>query len=150
MGNSEQSCVNQPNFKLDNVSYIENTENKIVTTQIILLPHDECKTGNKITITRPIDFTTLELSYTLKDNKGNDIVQKYNYELKNLPKENSDNKENKTKENSDNKERVKAISTSVLVENKTKGYRLIIPVVILLLIIALVILYFYKFHKFRK
>ena len=138
MGNSEQSCVNQPNFKLDNVSYIENTENKIVTTQIILLPHDKCKTGNKITIIRPIDFTTLELSYTLKDSKGNDIVQKYNYELKNLPKENSDNKDNKTKENSDNK------------ENKTKGYRLNIHVVILLLIIALVILYFYKFHKFRK
>ena len=150
MGNSEQSCVNQPNFKLDNVSYIENTENKIVTTQIILLPHDKCKTGNKITIIRPIDFTTLELSYTLKDSKGNDIVQKYNYELKNIPKENSDNKENKTKENSDNKERVKAISNSVVVENKTKGYRLNIPVVILLLIIALVILYFYKFHKFRK
>ena len=149
MGNSEQSCVNQPNFKLDNVSYIENTENKIVTTQIILLPHDKCKTGNKITIIRPIDFTTLELSYTLKDSKGNDIVQKYNYELKNLPKENSDNKDNKTKENSDNKDN-KTKENSDNKENKTKGYRLNIHVVILLLIIALVILYFYKFHKFRK
>jgi len=133
MGNSEQSCINQPNFKLDNVSYIENTENKIVTTQIILLPHEKCKTGNKITIIRPIDFTTLELSYTLKDNKDNDIVQKYNYELKNPLKEKSDNKDNKDNKN-----------------NKTKGNRLNIPIVLLLLIITLVILYFYKFHKFRK
>lgn len=135
MGNSDQSCVNQPNLKLDNVSYIENTENKIVTTQIILLPHDKCKTGNKITIIRPIDFTTLELSYTLKDSKGNDIVQKYNYELKNLPKEKSDNKVNE--------------ATNIKETNDISGTKLNKSVIILLLIITitLVILYFYKFRK---
>ena len=127
MGNSEQNCVNQTNIKLDNVSYIENTVNDVVTTQIILLPHDKCKTGNKITIKRPTNFKTLEMSYTLKDNKGIDSILQYNYELKNTSKEKFGNT-------------IKEI-------DNFEGCGLNMNIIILLLIIVLLFYYIYKSHK---
>lgn len=127
MGNSEQNCVNQTDIKLNNVSYIENTVNDVVTTQIILLPHDKCKTGNKITIKRPTNFKTLEMSYTTKDNKGIDSVLQYNYELKNTSKEKFENT-------------VKEI-------DNFEGCGLNMNIIILMLIIVLIVCYIYKSRK---
>ena len=127
MGNSEQNCVNQTDIKLNNVSYIENTVNDVVTTQIILLPHDKCKTGNKITIKRPTNFKTLEMSYTTKDNKGIDSVLQYNYELKNT-----------------SKEKFKNIVKEI---DNFEGCGLNMNIIILLLIIVLLFYYIYKSHK---
>jgi hypothetical protein len=119
MGGS-QSCLNHPNLKLGNVGFVESTQNDIVTTTIVVPQHNKCQNGKTITIRRPTNFKTLDLTYEFNDEKGGRNVNQYVYQMK------------------------EGFGNTVDEDNKSEGSVLNMNAIISLVIIALVVLYIYR------